>query len=416
MWRATMPQELPLRKYIKVWIKRRKNNAKQDGNHTISYTLEWVEYGKRNFMSLGVGATATYARQAAAIKEKELNSLSQFEKLDPIPWKEFEKKYLETFYPGHDLPPRKRKAASTKWGKSIKSMYAERTALKEFRRIASPEWVHETASQHREKFVSQRITELPSPESVDSELRSLRLILNQAIEWNHLSSGDNPFVGKQKATVGTRRKRNKQLTQIQKPKHFSRQQIVAILDQADKECKSDSVDWAKERLRALIFFVAYTGVRVGEAEYLEWNDLDLENGIADISFKMEHGLKTESSENLIGLPDALIGVLRKWQCKKTCRWVFPNQSKNPWTAGQAGTKPLDQFKDLAERAGVKPANWKMFRHSLSTHGKQWFGLSKEQMRMQLRHASQETQKHYDQIDRDNLRAAVRGLDYRAAKD
>lgn len=37
--------QLPLRKYIKVWTKRRRNNPKKDGSVTTSYTLEWVEYG-----------------------------------------------------------------------------------------------------------------------------------------------------------------------------------------------------------------------------------------------------------------------------------------------------------------------------------------------------------------------------------
>ncbi|MEI8374084.1 MAG: hypothetical protein WCJ35_14765 [Planctomycetota bacterium] len=78
--------QLPLRKYIKVWTKRRRNNPKKDGSVTTSYTLEWVEYGKRQFMSLGVGATASYARQSQAIKEKELNSLDRHQNLGLYDW------------------------------------------------------------------------------------------------------------------------------------------------------------------------------------------------------------------------------------------------------------------------------------------------------------------------------------------
>ena len=94
-----MAEQLPLRKYIKVWIKRRQNNARKDGSKATSYTLEWVEYGKRSFMSLGIGATAGYARHARAIKEQELNSLAEFSGLSPITWPDLEAKYLTNAYP-----------------------------------------------------------------------------------------------------------------------------------------------------------------------------------------------------------------------------------------------------------------------------------------------------------------------------
>ena len=54
----------------------------------------------------------------------------------------------------------------------------------------------------------------------------------------------------------------------------------------------------------------------------------------------------------------------------------------------------------------------MFRYSLKTHGKQWFGLTREQMQVQLRHEDQETQKHYDHADLANLRTSVRDIDFR----
>jgi hypothetical protein len=115
-----MAETLPLRKYIKVWIKKRKNNFKKDGERTVSYTLEWVEYGQRRFMSLGKHATAAFAREAAGMKEKQINSLQQAEGLDPITWDDFREKYFATIYPGHDLSIGERKAASQKWAKSPK--------------------------------------------------------------------------------------------------------------------------------------------------------------------------------------------------------------------------------------------------------------------------------------------------------
>jgi hypothetical protein len=42
---------LPIRKYIKVWIKRRKNRT------STSYTLQWLEFGQDRYLSLGSHAT-----------------------------------------------------------------------------------------------------------------------------------------------------------------------------------------------------------------------------------------------------------------------------------------------------------------------------------------------------------------------
>jgi hypothetical protein len=49
----------------------------------------------------------------------------------------------------------------------------------------------------------------------------------------------------------------------------------------------------------------------------------------------------------------------------------------------------------------------------STHGKQRFGMTGEQVKAQLRHTSTETQEHYSHDDLANLRDAVKGVDFGA---
>ena len=163
-----------------MWLKRRKNPPKHDGSTTTSYTLEWLEFGQRRFMSLGRHATAAYARQARADKERELNSPEGRQSLEPTLWKDFRKKYLDTVYPGHDLPSKERKEASASWGKSHNTMRAERLALDNFERLVlhapgrASTWCHEITSADREKFASERLKEVGSAESVDADLRNLR--------------------------------------------------------------------------------------------------------------------------------------------------------------------------------------------------------------------------------------------------
>ena len=134
--------------------------------------------------------------------------------------------------------------------------------------------------------------------------------------------------------------------------------------------------------------------------------------MAWLYFKIEHDLKTVGSEAPFGLPDALVAALKEWEGMKTCTWVFPNANKKPWLSAGPGYKHLDQLKALAERAGIDHATWKMFRHSFDTHGKGRFGITREQMKNQLRHTTEDTQKHYDHDDLQNLREAVKGIDFR----
>jgi integrase len=407
-----MASQLPVCKYIKVWIKKRKNNPLKDGSRTRCYTLEWVEYGQRRFLSLGKHATAAYARQAASDQEKELNAPESRGSLVPITWDDFQKKYLDTLYPGHDLPAAGRKEAVGGWGKSLKSMLGERRVLKDFARIVKPGWCHEIAGDARDNYRTARLAEVPSSESVNADLRVLRLFFNVLEDWKHRQKDTNPFLGRGHASVGARRKRVKERGRASNAKHFTRRQIVGLLDQADREVSALPDDFGRRRLQALVYFAAYTGARIGEILHLEWDEIEWEGGIAWLNFKIEHDLKTEGAEAPLGLPDVLIDRLRDWSTYRTCRWVFPNAKSKPWVTSAPGYKPLDQLKDLAGRAKIEHATWKMFRHSMTTHAKQWFGLSAEQVKSQLRHTTTDTQKHYDRQDTENLRSMVRGIDFR----
>jgi integrase len=393
---------LPVRKYVKVWIKRRKNRT------STSYTLQWLEYGKDQYLSLGPHATLAYAKEAARRKEAELNSFDRQAGLDPIRWDDFTAKYLGTFYPGYDLPPRERKEKAVAWPKSFKTMKKEKNAIDSFSRLATVGWCHEITAEDRERFVQKRLSEAGSALTVDAELRALRYLCNVMEDWKHRPERSNPFAGRGKATVGTRRRRQKEQEQEEKKeKHYTFEEVQAIL----KLATTEATTFQTKRLRALVYFVAYTGCRINEAVHLEWQDIDFEQGVAWLYFKVENDLKTEGSQAPFGLPDPLLAVLREWEADKTCSWVFPNTEQKPWKSGGPGYRPFDQLKGLAERAGVKDGNWKRFRHSLSTHGKQRFGLSSEQIRAQLRHTTIETQEHYTHDDLANLRNAAKKIDF-----
>ena len=407
-----MTNELPVRKYINVWIKKRRNPPKRNGRQTTSLTLEWVEFGQRFFMSLGTGATRGYAEAVAKAKEAELNSPTQVELAQPTTWADFTKEYLDRTYPGHDKRGKDRKEASRTWDKSNASRRAESRVLKDFARIVKPVWCHEVTTKEPQTFIDQRINEVGSPQSVNADLRMLRHLFNVLEDWKHVPKGGNPFAGRGQATIGAKRSREKDRQREKRARIYTRSQVASLLNRADKELSDSPDDWMRARIRSLVYFEAYTGVRIEEALFLEWTDIEWDVGVANISFKIEHGLKTEGSENPIGLSDELTLVLRDWQRHQTCNWVFPNKRNRPWTGGSKGDKPLDHLKALAKRAGIDHANWKMFRHTLTTHGKHWFGLTEEQIRAQLRHTTTETQKHYTHGDKENLHELANRLDFR----
>src|SRR5262249_13156446 len=155
------------------------------------------------------------------------------------------------------------------------TMRAERLALDNFERLAlrstgrASTWCHEITSADRERFAAERLKEVGSGESVDADLRNLRTVFNVLEEWHHRAEGSNPFAGRKKATVGERRKRAKKAAKGEKqPAHYTRPHIVALLRQADLEMKQEPDSWDRRRLRALVYFEAYTGARIGEVLHL----------------------------------------------------------------------------------------------------------------------------------------------------
>jgi integrase len=396
-----MANNLPIRKFVKVKIKKRQNRRED----SVSYALRWTEYGQRHSRSLGPYATRAYAERMRSELEQRLNQPMAYQDVKPIQWKTFVQDYLAQTYPGHDLPVEDRREAERNWKKSFGTMKRENLAIRAFERHCKPGWCHDLTTQHRDRFVAERLKEVGSAVTVYAELRALHTLCETMEEWGHRSKGDNPFAGR--AKVEGRRRRQKKESQEKKVRHYTFEEVRALLNRATEEATS----WETKRLRALVFFVAYTGCRSDEALYLEWTDIDFERGIAWLSHKRDNQLKTEKSAAPFGLPDKLISVLREWETEKACSWVFPNSRQKPWTGGAPGYRPFDQVQALGERCGIQGANLKRFRHSLVTHGKQRFGMSAEQVRAQVRHTTLETQKHYEQDDLANLRDAVKGVDF-----
>ena len=73
-----------------------------DSKPTVSYTLQWSEFGRESYQSLGPHATLASAKEAAQRKEAELNSFERQAGLDPLSCGDFVRSFLRRrFHPPH---------------------------------------------------------------------------------------------------------------------------------------------------------------------------------------------------------------------------------------------------------------------------------------------------------------------------
>jgi len=218
------------------------------------------------------------------------------------------------------------------------------------------------------------------------------------------------------------------------PRHHTREEIARVLEllRADVDARRGWPRWRARRLYALTALVAYTGMRRNEALHLHAGDVDLDGRMVAIVERDGGRLKTSAAAQPVPMPEALAPILADWLAHRLdapttgpdvpdaaaarpvcpdCPWLFPGVTrKGPWTGGPAGDKPLDRLRAAGERAGVEGLTFLSLRHSFATHAEFW-GLGPAILQRILRHTTARTQWHYRHADADNLRAAVRRIEF-----
>jgi integrase len=190
------------------------------------------------------------------------------------------------------------------------------------------------------------------------------------------------------------------------PRHRSTAEIRRVLRRADKEARRGS--WEARRLRAVVYTLAYTGADKTAVLGLRRGDIDLERGLIHIKSHARRRLKTAARARKLPIAAPLLAVLADWLPRSGCEWVFPHSRRTgPWLHGPAGKKPLDQVKQLGQRAGVEGLLIVSFRHTFATVVGAWTGQI-VMMRL-LGHSRPSTQKYYLHEDLDQLAQAVAKL-------
>lgn len=137
------------------------------------------------------------------------------------------------------------------------------------------------------------------------------------------------------------------------PRALSRSQLRQFLAAAEGE-----------RYEDLIHFLALTGVRLGEAAALCWQEVDLDAKTARIvralRLKTERARKTRYGLRTIDLPTKLAARLRA--LPETSDLVFPNDD-----GGFLDLRHIvDVLRRVAKRAGLPPVQPDTLRHTWAT--------------------------------------------------
>lgn len=223
--------------------------------------------------------------------------------------------------------------------------------------------------------------------TVNIEVSSLKTFLNKAVKWDMLSV--NPLDG------------------VEYLKEDDSKVIRALTEEEVRTLLEEANGW----FRPILVTALYTGLREGEMISLEWDDVDMENGIVHI--RRKSGWIPKSSgrsirERDIAVPQQLVDYLKDYREKSehSDNRVFHNKFGNELKPGLR--KVLIR---LTSKCGFpEVTQFHALRHTYATH---LIKTSKDLQvaRDQLGHADIRTTMRYSDMTMERKKKATEGLDY-----
>ena len=187
--------------------------------------------------------------------------------------------------------------------------------------------------------------------------RLLSAMLHKAVYWQLIVSNPAERVQPPKTSKPLRR-------------HYDEEQTKILVDNLQK-LKGNQIKY-----RTAILLDIFTGARLGELVGLEWNDIDLKNGIININkssqYLSEKGVftkspKTESSIRDVAIPDFIVSLLDE---QKSTVGDFWHESNRLFV--QDDGKPIHPstiskwFEKFVKQIGLPVINFHGLRHTNAT--------------------------------------------------
>lgn len=136
-----------------------------------------------------------------------------------------------------------------------------------------------------------------------------------------------------------------------------------------------------DRLEPLVTLLAYTGLRIGEALALRWEDVDLDMGFLRVTGTMARvngqisrtSTKSARSRRAVALPAPALDALKTWRTSQARErlaaivwvddgWLFTT----PIGTALDQSNAMKAYKQLAAKAGAPSATFHGLRHSAAT--------------------------------------------------
>lgn len=218
-------------------------------------------------------------------------------------------------------------------------------------RYILPVWADYRLQDVKAVAVERWLNELPHAPGTKAKIRNVLSALYQhAIRYEWVDR--NPIKGVRQSAK-----------RLEEPDILEPQEIQSLLVELPEPCKT------------MVLVAALTGLRISEILGLQWQDVDLENGILQLRRGVVNQkvtpLKTAGSKRPLPLPAELVSVLSKW--KKDAFWNQPEHwvFASPHTAGKnpywPGTLLQRSIQPAAKLAGIrKRIGWHSFRRSFAT--------------------------------------------------
>jgi integrase len=134
----------------------------------------------------------------------------------------------------------------------------------------------------------------------------------------------------------------------------------------NKELNGDQVEAIAKRLQepysTLVWFLAVTGLRIGEAVAIRWSDF--KGDVLHVQRRIYEGEvntpKSDDSVRRLPIPEELVQRLKSLETKG---WIFQARNGSPLNQGNALKRYL---RPVVEELGITLGGWHDFRHSQST--------------------------------------------------
>ncbi len=233
-----------------------------------------------------------------------------------------------------------------------------------------------------EGFKSEILGRGDSPTTFNRYLELLKAALNKAVEWELL---------RENRLSRFKKLRSDRTRQI---RFLTREEIQAVLAEAD------------EFMRRVLLILLYTGLRRSEFVYLEWKDIDFDNGLIHVQSKLEFGFHPKSYKpRSIPMCKELRSVLM--DMPQAGRFVFDNGRNEPLY------HPIYYYKQLVkvyERAGIEGANLHTLRHTFASHLIMQ-GVDPRTVQEYLGHSTIQVTEKYSHLSKSHKREAIKVLGF-----